>query len=159
MRRKLTWALALLAAAAAAPPAASLERPETVRLVAVALDSRFVDLDDNAAISVGDVFTGTDALHAWTGSRRGPRVGRGEFHCTIVKARPFRAQAGQCTLTAFLADGQILAAGYVDFRPVTYTIPVLGGTGRFEDAGGTLSVRTLGRETAGVAALVFRLVP
>ena len=56
-----------------------------------------------------------------------------------------------------LPGGQIQGAGYFSFTAHVETIIVLGGTGRYNNAGGTVTITKLGGENSNNSSLVIRL--
>jgi hypothetical protein len=70
-----------------------------------------------------------------------PRYGFGSVYCVIVSQAPRRTF--WCTRTFVFAKGQIVAAGAYDNAPNgdDGTIPIVGGTGPYEGARGTVTTR------------------
>lgn len=73
---------------------------------------------------------------------QGHRVGRLVGNCTTVRAG--RSSADQlCEFVLHIGKSQLTAAGTVGAGkrgPGTFTLPILGGTGRYRDAGGAIAV-------------------
>jgi len=63
------------------------------------------------------------------------------------------------TVTTFLPGGLIQGAGYFRFTARVEKIVVLGGTGRYMNAGGEVTITKLGGENSEKSAFVARLVP
>lgn len=84
---------------------------------------------------------------------RSPRlIGRAELVCTFVDSRRLRS----CRGTYIMPKGRLVVAGELQFRQF-YSLAVIGGTGLYDNARGTLSVTRMG--TRPVRELVvFRLV-
>jgi hypothetical protein len=90
--------------------------------------------------------------HALYNRRITPRpIGRSEMVCTYT----FGA-ARLCRATYTLPRGKLIAGGPMRFRQV-YQLAVLGGTGLFDNARGTLTVRAIKRRPRQERVL-FRLV-
>jgi hypothetical protein len=143
--------------------ASGLDEPEVIRVVDV--EERFVPIDEEAfgeqdAPVAGARFAFFDGLYQWAGTRRGERVGRLDGFCTFtyVNLAAFIANA-YCTAEAAFRNGRVLVAGFLRFSeegPETFVVSVVGGTGRYANARGTLTLRELG---GGKSAAVFRLLP
>lgn len=141
--------------------ASSLEEPEVVRLVDV--EESFVPMDpglkEDAPPSLGARFAFTDGLYRWAGTKRGNRVGRIEGFCTATKVNLAAGVVTEyCTATAYLPRGRALIAGFIRFTEEgsgRFVVPVIGGVGRYNSAGGTLTISDL---PSGNSAAVFRFV-
>jgi len=105
---------------------------------------------------VGARFFFNDTLYAWSGTRRGSRVGRIVGMCTLAEFSG--ARTSSCTATAFLPAGQILIAGSPPLAagPLKFVVAVLGGTGRYSNARGWARIRDI---SGGRSSIVFHLVP
>jgi len=79
-------------------------------------------------------------------------IGRATMMCTF-----FDARERNCTGTYFLPKGSLVVAGAIQSR-LLYDIAVVGGTGLFENARGTLTVTSTGLRPTRREVLVFRLV-
>jgi hypothetical protein len=144
-------------------PASSLDEPEVIRLVDV--EETFTPLDDvdfseTGLPPIGGRFSSRDGLYRWEGTKRGTRIGRLEGLCTWVDVEPRGGfVSALCTAVVFLPAGQIVLVAQLRFSEEegrTLVIPVVGGTGRYANARGTLTLRDL---SSGNQAAVFRLVP
>jgi hypothetical protein len=81
--------------------------------------------------------------------KRAP-IGHADYVCTYVTS-----QTRSCTVTVFLPKGRLVAGGSIRF-PEFYELAVLGGTRRFDNARGTLTViRTTRRPRRYI--MLFRL--
>jgi hypothetical protein len=146
MNRYLTRAaMAVLAGLAAAgavawsiTPAAATY-PNTLQIDTQTLQFTLVDPAGNGP-SVGDQLVSSDRI-----LRAGQEVGRAGVTCSIVHAD---ATTMTCNWTmAFdLPEGQITVAGlsigpnHPPTEPITSTLAVTGGTGRYRSAGGTAEI-------------------
>lgn len=65
------------------------------------------------------------------------RAGSDAETCPVYRARPLTLQ---CTFTAQLQGGQISAIGLIHPQRLPYTVAVVGGTGSYQGARGTLTV-------------------
>lgn len=140
-------AAALATSVAAGPHASSAE---TLSLLAVGETFELVD-NGKQGVGVGDVFASGGRLYRWHGRARGPRVGRLDVLCTAITADGARSH---CSITAAVPGGRIETVGLLTGE--SNTLAVTGGTGRYRDARGELTMRSIGGDKL---ALVFRLRP
>jgi hypothetical protein len=88
--------------------------------------------------SEGDQFGFTDDLQ-----EDGESVGTVTGLCTSTSR-----SGGPCDVTFALDEGTFAVQGVLDFEAGTFEAPIVGGTGEFENAGGTISAAlTRGNET------------
>jgi hypothetical protein len=118
-----------------------------IRITVEELDRRHVDVG-KAGPSAGDV----DSVRYRLFNRRitNQPIGHGEVLCTSTG---YRSRA--CMATYFLPRGRLVVGGVIASL-LHAKVAILGGTGIYEDAKGTLTVTPLPPE-AGDARLVFRL--
>jgi len=100
----------------------------------------------------GDQYIFTDGLYRWNGKKRGQRIGT--THGIATMTSPTTAFF---TGTMSLPGGLIQGAGYFDFTARVETIIVLGGTGRYSNAGGNVTITKVGGENSDNSSLVIRL--
>jgi hypothetical protein len=113
-----------------------------------------VDQSGGRGPTLGDEYIFTDGLYQWDGKKRGKRVGTTHGIATITSpATAF------FTGTTVLPDGLLQGAGYFRFTARVEKIIVLGGTGRYGNAGGEVTITKLGGENSGRSSFVVRLVP
>jgi hypothetical protein len=125
----------------------------TIRLLSVAGAYRYKDAAPKG-LSAGDSVTGTDRLYdlaAQLGRRKGALVGSDSGTWKILSAKGAAAFRG----VARLPGGTIFVKGRIALDASSGSLPVVGGSGRFAGARGTLVVRELG--TQGRAANIFLL--
>lgn len=98
-------------------------------------DVSFVDNRPRRRESPGDVLLlpGT-----FTGAKSGSLL----VSCTVVKRPRRNRETSNCTGTVILADGQIAFQGSIVGDPDTVTLPIVGGTGAYNGARGTLTDKT-----------------
>lgn len=138
-------ALAALALAAGSSSASSATPPgfdpKAVEFRAVTVQEFGTD-GKPAGPSVGDRFTLTQDLYYWEGTRR---IGTDGVDCVVVRAnrKTPEASALQCTGTLTVEGGQIAVQGVGRLlgERGEAVLAVLGGTGEFRDASGSLTVR------------------
>jgi hypothetical protein len=142
-------------------PASGLDNPEVIRLIDIEEESIAIPpVSGGDQPSLGGRIFLTDGLYEWAGTKRGKRVGRLEGLCTVTN-EDFAARVATvyCTVAAYLPKGRILVAGFIRFAeegPSQFVVSVVGGTGRYANARGTVTIRDL---SSGNGAVVFRLVP
>lgn len=78
-------------------------------------------------------------------------IGRSTMLCTYFDLRD-----RSCTGTYFLPKGSLVVAGTIETR-LLYEIAVVGGTGLFDNARGTLTVTSTGLRPKRREVLIFRL--
>lgn len=140
-------AATLATSVAAGPHAASVE---TLSLLAVGDTFELVD-NGKRGVGVGDVFASGGRLYRWHGRGRGPHAGRMDVLCTAISAAGARSH---CSITAAVPGGRIEAVGLLTSE--WNALAVIGGTGRYRDVRGELTMRSLGGDKL---ALIFRLRP
>jgi len=140
--RKLTVIAALVAAALVAPGTAAAAAPHSLRLVAhhQVPGTTDVDIDNgtSGALDVGDGWAETDLL---TRPRTGRQVGRAALSCTILIVEQGEPGLEQCIGAADIRGGTLMFYGLL--RGQRSTLAVIGGTGRYRHARGTLTLRML----------------
>lgn len=101
----------------------------------------------NAAPSPGDRVFLVDTLYAWKGGKRGARVGHIESTLTFMSAFGSHGATVEISGQMFLPGGSlfITGIGHVAQGPNHFRLPVLGGTGTYAGARGTIDLRDLGR--------------
>jgi hypothetical protein len=78
-------------------------------------------------------------------------IGNASLICTFLDAR-----ARNCNGTYVLPKGNLVVAGAISSR-LLYEIPIVGGTGLFDNARGTLTVTSTDLQPKRREVLVFRL--
>ena len=105
--------------------------------------------------SQGDEFVLRGKLFETRTSKK--QIGSSGGSCVFVVAARHKS-AAQCTNVFFLPEGKITAIGGVWFRSSlqTFTVPIVGGTGAYNGAEGTLVIKQL---RGGKSNLTFKLKP
>ena len=138
-------AAVLAAAVAAAAPAAI--GPSKISITDVELQHKIVDRGVRGA-GLGDVEVVRVRLY---NPRLGSRpIGRGELVCTFVDRR-----IRVCTGTYTLPRGKLVVGGSISSR-LLYDLAVVGGTGLYDNARGSVAVTATGFRPRH-EVLVFRL--
>jgi hypothetical protein len=105
----------------------------------------------------GDQTAQTDALYEWTNGARGARIGRVELIITSKTDVSRNGTVGLVVAQVFLPAGSLFAEGYARFggSQTPSTFPILGGTGAYATARGSVTSRALGGDKT---RLQFHLV-
>jgi Dirigent-like protein len=143
--------LALICGVAVARP--SDASTMTIRLVVVPVSSRTVDVEPRNQINPGDKIYGESVLRNAVpqfGRPRGAVVGRDSEVGTLVSSR-----ALVLTGVARLPGGTLRLKGKQTLNDVAFSIPVVGGTGRFARARGKCQVQVHGATITNTYRLVL----
>jgi Dirigent-like protein len=136
-----------LASAASDTHAESL----TIRLIATPTGSRAVDVPPKGQLNKGDAIYGQTVLRnavAQFGRPKGAIVGRDSEVGTFLSPQMLLV-----TAVVRIPGGTLRLKGKQAVNDLTFTLPVVGGSGRFENARGTCAVRPQG----GLLLNVYRL--
>jgi len=157
---RLTLAVAVAAVALAAQASAA-NAPTTLRYLDISVGATPAFDAGTGEPRPGDRLYLHDALYTWHGTARGARAGRVEATLTFMSSfGPGGGATGEIAGQLFLPGGSIRADGIVRISdgPSRFELPVVGGTGRFAGARGSLHVRDLSPE-GDRSAFVVRLLP
>jgi hypothetical protein len=133
-----------------ASTAKALTGPGVIRITERLVEDARVDLGRRGP-SVGDIVVQRGLLY---NTRITPKpIGHGELVCTLTGTR-----SKICSGVYFLPKGKIVVGGPLLFRQL-YELAVLGGTGLYSNARGTLTVTSLHSSRPATDLLLFRLVP
>jgi hypothetical protein len=147
MKRAATIAILVAAALAGASIAASARPELTLTLFGRNLEASYSDLGP-AGTSQGDVRVINRELF----TRQGKRAGRTTSTCLVVEVAddPNEKVLANCTTVNRLAGGDIVSIGLIGYRDASDLRPpkrsvqaIVGGTGVYTAAGGTLSFEPL----------------
>jgi hypothetical protein len=158
--RRISLLAGLIATAAALVfgvlPASGADQATVISLLSVNHGGTLIDVDKSGGQwpTLGDEYIFTDHLYRWKGAKRGERVGASHGIATLTS--PTTAFFSG---TISLPGGLIQGAGYFRFTARVEKLIVLGGTGRYRDAGGEVTITKLGGESSEKSAFVVRLVP
>jgi hypothetical protein len=144
----------------------ALTKPQTFSLLSVSSDTE-TPIDGftfQREPVPGDRFVFTDQLYKWAGIKRGAHVGHDEGICTFTRISVTSSSFGgsaQCAATFFLPGGQIEVQGVLPIveGPLNFVVPVIGGTGVYANARGTVHIRDLGNGDTGKSNNEFHLLP
>lgn len=145
----------LVATLAAAPSAGALDRSLTIRVVSSVVSLRQVDQAPKGRANPGDAIVSVNRLHNEVkqfGRRKGAVVGTDRARVALQRDGSLRISG-----SATLPGGTIRFSGRVTGNTATVVIRVVGGTGRYANAVGTVAVTDL--DERGTARNVYKLVP
>ena len=127
--------LALVVGVAKLRPSSAVTGPATIRVIAHQIESAAVDIG-RPGQSPGDAQLFTALIY---NTRVTPKsIGQYELDCTFV-----RGESRVCRGTIHLPKGDIVVGGSMQHRQL-YELAVLGGTGLYDNARGTITVTRLG---------------
>lgn len=153
----MALAIALMSLATAVPVLSQEEDDdETQSLRVKSVDSKTseiqVDANDNGEEDEGDYFVGAGPLF-----RRGDRVGNEKHVCTAVSGNK-RAQVSRCEGTFVIKGrGSLEVSGTLKFTrqgPPESNLAIIGGTGQFREAEGTVKFEGTQRSTV----FIFKII-
>jgi hypothetical protein len=153
MNRKVGWLLAgmIVGIVAVGPWQARSEAgtgKATIRINDRVLASTRIDMNPLGASPGDQEIIRARLLERGTGAT----IGRSELLCTFVDSGRSRS----CRGTYILPKGKLVVGGSLLYRQF-YELAVLGGTGLYDNARGTLTITRTGRKPIR-DAVVFRLV-
>jgi hypothetical protein len=77
--------------------------------------------------------------------------------CSFVSTANADRVEAQCPTTAILPGGQITTQGTIVNRSLNFTLPITGGSGRYQGAGGQVVSRDVSTPTQPQVELTFHL--
>ena len=113
----------------------------------------------------GDQIGFVDGLYKWNGTKKGAQVGRLQALITFVTdfgPHSSRAPVALIDAQAYLPGGTVMIHGYVKINPggpSRFTLPVVGGTGIYDNVRGYVNVRDLGNGENNRSNINFHLLP
>jgi hypothetical protein len=127
--------------------AAASTGPATIRITNKEISVARVDIGRRGK-SPGDL----EIIRQQTFDRQKHRIGRAELVCTFVDSRRARV----CRGTYFLPRGKLVVGGSLTYRQY-YDLAVVGGTGLYDNARGSVTITRMGRRPVR-DLVVFKLV-
>jgi hypothetical protein len=142
----------LAVAVSSVGPASALTGPRSFSLLDVSrnTDQPIGDFRFDRPPRGGDQFAFTDDLYRWAGTKRGAHVGIVRGLGTFIDGFGERFSHKGTVLfvaQAYLPGGSLMIEGYGQVNPngpSRFVFPVVGGTGIYANARGTVTVRDLG---------------
>jgi hypothetical protein len=162
MRKRLGISAAVIAVMAlvvgAVSPAWGLSRHgsgdsgRTIRVIAV-----FTEFDPNIDVGAPGFSLGDEVVFSGNLLRNGQQVGRIGVVCTFVSTANADRVEAQCPTTSILPGGQITTQGTIVNRSLNFTLPITGGSGRYQGAEGQVVSRDVSTPTQPQVELTFQL--
>ena len=131
---------------------ASGRADETIRVTAV-----FTEFDANIDVGAPGFSLGDEVVFSGNLLRNGQQVGRVGVVCTFVSTANAARVEAQCPTTSILPGGQITTQGTIVNRSLNFTLPITGGSGRYQGAGGQVVSRDISTPTQPQVELTFNL--
>jgi hypothetical protein len=132
--------------------AASTASDQTIRVTAV-----FTEFDANIDVGAPGFSLGDEVVFSGNLVRNGEQVGRIGVVCTFVSTANADRVEAQCPTTSILPGGQITTQGTIVNRSLNFTLPITGGSGRYEGASGQVVSRDVSTPTQPQVELTFHL--
>jgi hypothetical protein len=128
------------------------DKQQTIRVLAV-----FTEFDANIDVGAAGLSLGDEVVFSGNLLRNGEQVGRVGVVCTFVSTANADRVEAQCPTTSILPGGQITTQGTIVNRSLNFTLPITGGSGRFQGAGGQVISRDVSTPTQPQVELTFHL--
>jgi hypothetical protein len=125
---------------------------QTFRVTAV-----FTEFDASIDVGAPGLSLGDEVVFAGNLLRNGQQVGRVGVVCSFVSTQNVDRVEAQCPATATLPDGQITIQGVIVNRALNWTLPITGGSGRYDRARGQVTSRDISTPTQPQVELTFQL--
>ena len=130
----------------------SSDKQQTIRVLAV-----FTEFDANIDVGAPGFSLGDEVVFSGNLLRNGQQVGRVGVVCTFVSTANANRVEAQCPTTSILPGGQITTQGTIVNRSLNFTLPITGGSGRYQGAGGEVVSRDISTPTQPQVELTFHL--
>jgi Allene oxide cyclase barrel like domain len=130
----------------------SSDKQQTIRVIA-----RFTEFDANIDVGAPGFSLGDEVVFSGNLLRNGQQVGRIGVVCTFVSTANADRVEAQCPTTSILPGGQITTQGTIVNRSLNFTLPITGGSGQYEGAGGQVVSRDISTPTQPQVELTFHL--
>jgi hypothetical protein len=132
--------------------AASTSSDQTIRVIAV-----FTEFDPNIDVGAPGLSLGDEVVFSGNLLRNSKQVGRVGVVCTFVSTANADRVEAQCPTTSILPGGQITTQGTIVNRSLNFTLPITGGSGQYQGAGGQVVSRDISTPTQPQVELTFYL--
>jgi hypothetical protein len=168
MKKRLVVPVALVALLMSilTTSASAISSPRVIRLVDVtAREVQLGSFTFERPPAGGDQFAFVDRLYRWAGTKRGAPAGRVDGMATFITGfgpNFSRRALALFVAQAYLPGGSVLVQGYARINPngpSTFTFPIVGGTGAYDNVRGFVKVRNLGNGEGNASALEIHLRP
>ncbi len=137
---------------AVSPAVGSSAGNQTIRVTAV-----FTEFDPNIDLGAPGFSLGDEVVFSGNLLQNGKQVGRIGVVCTFVSTANADRVEAQCPTTSILPGGQITTQGTIVNRSLNFTLPITGGSGRYDRAQGQLVARDVSTPTQPQVELTFHL--
>jgi Allene oxide cyclase barrel like domain len=137
---------------AASTASGDTDNRQTIRVTAV-----FTEFDPNIDVGAEGFSLGDEVVFSGNLLRNGEQVGRIGVICTFVSTANQERVEAQCPTTSILPGGQITTQGTIVNRSLNFTLPITGGSGRYQGAGGQVVSRDVSTPTQPQVELTFQL--
>jgi hypothetical protein len=127
-------------------------KEQTIRVTAV-----FTEFDANIDLGAPGFSLGDEVVFSGNLLQAGEQVGRVGVVCTFVSTANADRVEAQCPTTSILPGGQITTQGTIVNRSLNFTLPITGGSGRYQGAGGQVVSRDISTPTQPQVELTFQL--
>jgi hypothetical protein len=128
------------------------DKQQTIRVTAV-----FTEFDPNIDVGAPGFSLGDEVVFSGNLLQDGKQVGRVGVVCTFVSTANADRVEAQCPATAILPGGQITVQGVIVNRALNWTLPITGGSGRYDRARGEVVSRDISTPTQPQVELTFHL--
>jgi hypothetical protein len=109
----------------------------------------------------GDQINIGDTLYKWAGTKRGAKVGRDRGIITFMSVGQ-NGGTGSLNAQFYLPGGTVVVQGILHFPangPAKFTLPVVGGTGKYDNVRGYINFHDLGDGNQNKASVDLHLLP
>jgi hypothetical protein len=137
---------------AASTSSGHADKQQTIRVTAV-----FTEFDPNIDLGAPGFSLGDEVVFSGNLLQDGKQVGRVGVVCTFVSTANADRVEAQCPATAILPGGQITVQGVIVNRALNWTLPITGGSGRYQGAEGQVVSRDISTPTQPQVELTFHL--
>jgi hypothetical protein len=137
---------------AASTASGHADKRQTIRVTAV-----FTEFDATIDVGAPGLSLGDEVVFSGNLLRNGGQVGRVGVVCTFVSTQNADRVEAQCPATATLPGGQITTQGTIVNRSLNFTLPLTGGSGRYDRARGQVVSRDTSTPTQPQVELTFHL--
>jgi hypothetical protein len=127
-------------------------KQQAIRVLAV-----FTEFDANIDVGAPGFSLGDEVVFSGNLLQKGKQVGRVGVVCTFVSTANANRVEAQCPTTSILPGGQITTQGTIVNRSLNFTLPITGGSGRYQGAGGQVVSRDVSTPTQPQVELTFQL--
>jgi hypothetical protein len=117
----------------------------------------FTEIDPNIDVGAPGFSLGDEVVFSGNLLRNGKQVGRIGVVCTFVSTANAARVEAQCPTTSILPGGQITTQGTIVNRSLNFTLPITGGSGQYQGAGGQVVSRDVSTPTQPQVELTFHL--